>query len=191
MLLSHSLAKLRETFRPADRRVERVLGASSPEERARSLVSKSMLGDAAERCRLWSSDGITIQASNDSMIELACLVDSDGRGVRRKYEDEIAAGVRSNEELISRARFEKYGAAVYPDGSSTLRLSAGKVEGWTEEARNIGPFTTMGEVFARASGRSRFHYLPPGWPQEIELGRILSLILPLRTTWWAATRARR
>ena len=59
-------------------------------------------------------------------------------------------------EKLAAARFAVYGSSQYPDATGTLRLSWGKVEGWQENGRTIGPFTTWGGLWDRATGSEPF-----------------------------------
>ena len=59
-------------------------------------------------------------------------------------------------------RFAQSGTRAYPDATFTLRLSFGKVEGWQDHGRQVGPYTTIGGLFDRATGSDPFR-LPPTW----------------------------
>jgi hypothetical protein len=96
------------------------------------------------------------------MIELARRVDGDARAVRRQVEEEIEPVLKRSGELIARARFKLHGFDVYPDATFSPRLSYGRVRGWSEGGRTVGPFTTLGGAFERATGREPFE-LPPRW----------------------------
>ena len=52
-------------------------------------------------------------------------------------------------ERVAQARFAVYGDSVYPDATSSLRLSYGKVAGWTWRGAETGPYTTFAGLFAR------------------------------------------
>jgi hypothetical protein len=90
------------------------------------------------------------------------LVDPQARAVRKRYEDEVEAPVRAASEQIARARFRAYGTSVPPDATFTLRLNFGTVQGWTENGRQIEPFTTLGRLFERATGQEPFK-VPDSW----------------------------
>nr|MBA3525640.1 S46 family peptidase [Sphingomonas sp.] len=49
-----------------------------------------------------------------------------------------------------------YGDTLYPDATFTLRISYGKVAGWTEGGRQVPILTTMGGTFDRATGADPF-----------------------------------
>jgi hypothetical protein len=65
-------------------------------------------------------------------------------------------------EAIAKARFALFGTADYPDATFSPRLSFGTVRGWTEGNRTVAPFTTIGGMFERATGREPFE-LPGSW----------------------------
>jgi hypothetical protein len=96
------------------------------------------------------------------MIALAKLVDPPAREVRKKYEEQVAAVITKNSELIARARFVIYGTSTYPDATSTLRLSFGQVRGYEELGKSVTPFTTFARAFERATGKDPFA-LPKTW----------------------------
>jgi hypothetical protein len=67
-----------------------------------------------------------------------------------------------NAGRIARVRFARSGTQAYPDATFTLRLSFGTVEGWRANGKQVGPFTTVGGLFERATGSDPFR-LPPSW----------------------------
>ena len=79
-----------------------------------------------------------------------------------RYEQDVEAVENKNAELISQARFAQLGNSVYPDATSTLRLSYGEVAGWQERGQPVPPFTYFGGAFERATGVEPF-VLPPSW----------------------------
>ena len=67
-------------------------------------------------------------------------------------------------EKIARARFALYGDSLYPDATFTLRLSYGKIAGWSRQGRTVGPFTTFSGLYDRATGQPPFD-LDPRWTE--------------------------
>ncbi|MSP63062.1 MAG: S46 family peptidase [Myxococcales bacterium] len=160
--LTFGLGKLREQLGADDPFVKRVLGKESPDDLAARLVRGSKLKDLALRKRLWDGGKAAVDASDDPMILLAKQIDPDARAVRKKYEDEIEAVVKKNDELIAKARFAAQGTSAYPDATFTLRLSYGVVKGWEENGKPVKPITDLGGAFERATGRPPFE-LPETW----------------------------
>ncbi|CAL4869321.1 Dipeptidyl-peptidase 7 (plasmid) [Asticcacaulis sp. MM231] len=60
-------------------------------------------------------------------------------------------------EKIARVRFKAYGTSTYPDATFSLRLSYGKVAGWTYNGTTVPAYTYMGGLFDRATGQEPFN----------------------------------
>ena len=54
------------------------------------------------------------------------------------------------------------GDSIYPDATFTLRLSYGKIAGWTYRGRTVEPFTHFSGLYERATGEDPFR-LDPRW----------------------------
>jgi hypothetical protein len=96
------------------------------------------------------------------MIQLAVLVDPEARAVRKNYEENIESVIRKNSELVAKAKFELYGTGIYPDATSSLRLSYGSVKGYQEDGKQVAPITTMAGAYERHTGEDPFA-LPQTW----------------------------
>jgi hypothetical protein len=162
LTLSFGFERMREWLGPDDDIVRRLLAKDSPDTLAARDIEGSSLADPQVRMRLWNGGAQAVDASRDPMIELARRVDPQARAVRKRYEDEVEAPVRAASEQIARARFRVYGTSVPPDATFTLRLNFGTVQGWTEDGRQIEPFTTLGRLFERATGQEPFK-VPDSW----------------------------
>lgn len=160
--LSYWLSKTREFLTVDDPQVKRLLGRDSPEVLARRLVAGTRLGDPAERKRLWEGGLAAVQASDDPLIRFALAADADARRVRAAWEERVAGPTDAAAERIARARFAVYGDRVYPDATGTLRITYGRIEGWRQDGRLIGPFTTFAGLYDRATGAPPFE-LPERW----------------------------
>ncbi len=158
--LSWWLSKTREILTVDDPRVRALLGDESPEGMAERLASGSTLGDPAVRRALWEGGLEAIEASDDPMIRLALAMQPINRPVREQWEAEVEAPTARASEALAAARFAVYGDDVYPDATGTLRLSFGKVEGWTYEGRTVEPLTTFAGLFDRATGADPFVITP-------------------------------
>ena len=163
--MSFGLSKFREMLTTDDSLVQKVLGKRSPDEVSKALL-KSKLVNLAERKRLLDAltrgDRSVIDASKDPMILMAKLIDDDARGLRKRYEAEVASAIDRANEIIAKARFAAFGTAVYPDATFTLRLSYGKVAGWKERGVDVAPLTVMGGAFDRHTGAEPYA-LPASW----------------------------
>jgi hypothetical protein len=82
---------------------------------------------------------------------------------------------------IGRARFEVYGPAVPPDGSSSLRIADGVVQGYEYNGTWAAPFTTFYGMYDRfrANGPGTDWDLPYRWrtaPAALDLGTPLNFV---------------
>jgi hypothetical protein len=163
LALAFWLSKLRENLTADAPGTKIFLGRQSPEELAAALA-KSKLADPAYRKSLWDGGIAAVQASNDPMIRFVLATDAASRAVRKSYEDQVSAPTDRAQEKIAKARFAIYGTSIYPDATFSLRISYGKVEGWTEKGVPMAPFTRFGGLWSRATGRFPFD-LAPRWQQ--------------------------
>jgi hypothetical protein len=161
LMLGWSLSKLRAALGADDPVVRRALGRNSPEQVARTAVESSQLDSANIRHRMWS-DPDFMEVANDPMIRLAAAVDKEARAVRKDYETQVLSVLRSQGQVIARARFARDGTGIYPDATFTLRLSYGQVQGWQEGDQKVPAFTDFAGLYARATGNPPF-VLPQRW----------------------------
>jgi len=162
LTLSFGLERMRELLGPDAPVVRQLLSHDSPDTLAAHLVDGSQLADPAVRKRLWEGGAAAVDASQDPMIVLAREVDAQARVVRKEYEDEVQAPEEAASEKIAAARFKVYGASQPPDATFTLRLNVGTVAGWSENGREIVPFTELSQLFERATGQEPFK-VPDSW----------------------------
>lgn len=168
--LEYSLTKMREVLGVDHPFVRRVLGKKSPRELASELV-ESRLYDVSFREQLWNGGAQAVRASSDPMVRFALAIDADARPLRKWHDEQIEPQAVAAEERIAAAHFALYGRSQYPDATFTPRLSYGTVSGYVEQGRAIAPYTTFGQVFDRATGRSPFK-LPGSWLRAAEEGRV-------------------
>ena len=160
--LGWSLGKLREALGADDPFVQRVLGREGPREFAERVVAGSRLGEVEVRRALWEGGAAAVAASDDPMIVLAREIDADARALARRYDDEVETVEVANQQRIAQALFAVDGTNAYPDATFTLRLTYGQVQGWTEQAEEIPPFTTIAGAFRRHTGDAPYA-LPARW----------------------------
>ncbi|MBL8222678.1 MAG: S46 family peptidase, partial [Bryobacterales bacterium] len=156
------LHDLRELLGPDDPTVRALFGKRSPRDIATEAVKNSKLGSVAARKALMEGGRQALAGSTDSMIVLARMVDPYARAARKRMEDEVESVLTAGMERLARARFAVYGTSLYPDATFTLRLSYGSVKGWTENGKQVPPFTIFGGVYERNTGSFPFA-LPPSW----------------------------
>ncbi|MFC7536375.1 S46 family peptidase [Sphingomonas sp. GCM10030256] len=156
LTLGWSLSKAREYLGADDPQTRLMLGRDSPEGLAKQLVSGTRLADPAYRKQLWDGGAAAIAASNDPMIQYARRLDARDRELTRLFNERYDAPVTAAQARLATARFGAYGATVYPDATFTLRISYGKVAGWTERGQQVPTRTTLGGAFERATGADPF-----------------------------------
>jgi hypothetical protein len=149
------LSKTREYLTADDPNTKLLLGRDSPEMLAAQLA-KSKLGDAAVRKALWDGGLKAVMASNDPMIRFVLRIDPDARRLRTAYDEQVTGPTTAAAEKIAKARFAVYGDSIYPDATFTLRLSYGKIAGWTYRGVTVPSFTNFGGLYERATGQDPF-----------------------------------
>jgi hypothetical protein len=154
------LSKLREVLTVDDPRVRTLLGNESPEALAARLATGTRLGDPAVRRALWEGGLAAVEASQDPLIRFALRAQPVTRAARADYEERVQAPTDRASETLARARFAAYGTSLYPDATGTLRLTWGRIEGWTDEGRTFAPTTTFAGLWDRATGAEPFALAP-------------------------------
>jgi hypothetical protein len=154
------LTKLREELTADAPETQLYLGKDSPQNLAKTLAA-SKLGDAGVRKQLWEGGTRAIMASDDPMIRYVLKTDESARAVRKAYEERVDGPTDRAAERIARARFAVYGTSVYPDATFSLRLTYGRINGWTYRGRTVPAMTTFAGLFQRVTG-----YFPFALPQR-------------------------
>ena len=164
MTLADSLSQWLEVA-PTDPLVQQVLAGKSPQERASELVHGTKLRDVAARKALGEGGKAAVDASTDPMIQVARIVDTRARELRKQYDDNIAEVLRQSYAKIANAQFKTSGGDTYPDATFTLRLSYGTVKGFTENGQAIPWATEIGGTFEHAAehGNEGEFKLPKSW----------------------------
>lgn len=159
-ILAFAFEEMRRDLGPDHPFVRLTLEDRTPRALAENLTQKTRLTDPAVREELFEGGRAAIERSDDPMIELAKRLDPMARELRERYENEIEAVVDRAAERIAQARFTLLGREVYPDATSSLRLTYGKVAGFPHLGEPVEPFTKIRGLFARATGQPPFA-LPP------------------------------
>ncbi len=129
--------------------VKQIMAGKNPRERAAELIAGTKMGDASTRKALFAGGKAAVDASTDSMIQLAKLVDARARELRTRYDNEVLAVERDAYSKIAQSVFATQGDAAYPDGTFTLRMSFGQVKGYLENGKQVTPFTEVRGLFIR------------------------------------------
>ncbi len=166
--LADSLALLVEGLGGDNPLVEKVLAGRSPRARAANLVDNSDLHEVAKRKELAKGGSSAIASSEDPMIRMASLVDSESRALRKTYEEDVQEVERQAYAGISDAMFALQGTTTYPDATFTLRLSFGTIRGYNEGGTRIPAWTTLGGAFEHEAnhGKEKPWRLPSLWHEK-------------------------
>jgi len=159
LALEFWLSKLRENLTADSDGTKLFLGKDSPETLSAKLA-KSKLGDPKNRKALWDGGLAAIKASNDPMIKFVLATDDASRAVRKDYETRVTGPVDRAAQKIAQARFAVYGTSLYPDATFSVRLSYGKVGGWSENGVTVPAFTYYKGLWDRATGQFPFNLMP-------------------------------
>ena len=154
--LSFWLSKTREYLGADSPQVKALLGRDSPEQLADRLVTGTKLADPAARKALFDGGMAAVRASKDPLIQFVLRNDPAARALRTAYAQKVDAPVTAAQAKLARARFAAYGAGNYPDATFTLRISYGKVDGWTERGAKVPYRTTLAGLYERATGQEPF-----------------------------------
>ena len=160
LTMEWSLSKAREYLGADHRQTKLLLGKESPEALSQRLVSGSKLADPAVRKALWEGGAAAIAASKDPMIVYARSLDPNARRLKAIYDEKVDGPLTAARAKLADARFAAYGDSVYPDATFSLRITYGKVGGWTENGNPVGYRTQWGGAFDRATGYKPFALAP-------------------------------
>jgi hypothetical protein len=137
--------------------VQKVLDSKSPQQLATELVLGTKLKDVAFRRKLYEGSAADVKAANDPMIELARLIDSEARALRKTIETQEEIKEQAH-AAIARAKFDIEKTSSYPDATFTLRLAFGEVKGYEENGKQIPFQTTIAGLYEHAA---EHQYKPP------------------------------
>ncbi len=163
--LADSLSMFMERAGADNQWVRKTLQGKSPQARASELVRGSRLKDVAYRKELAKGGRAAIEGSNDPMILLARTIDPPSRELRKTYDEKVDEPMKQAYAKIAKAHFAVEGTDTYPDATFTLRLAYGTVKGYTENGKNVPPWTTIGGAFRHADehGSKPPFQLPQSW----------------------------
>ena len=160
LAMEWSLSKAREYLGADDSETKLLLGKESPEGLAARLVAGTRLADPVYRALLWKSGKAGVDASSDPMIVYARKLDANQRELEKKYDALVDGPTTAAQAKLADARFNAYGNTIYPDATFTLRISYGKVMGWTERGVGVPTRTLIGGTYERATGAEPFDLAP-------------------------------
>jgi hypothetical protein len=97
------------------------------------------------------------------LADLAKLLEPAAQKIRKKHDDLIGSLETSATEKIAQYRFKLFGAAEYPDATSTPRVEFGVVKGYTDRAAVAMPFAaTFGGLYYRKNDQGPYE-VPQRW----------------------------
>lgn len=161
LVLEFWLSKARENLTADSPYTRLLLERDSPEALSEALAA-SRLGDPTLRKALWDGGMAAVTASRDPMIQYALRIDEGARRLRTQWNEHVTGPSTLASEQVAKARFAVYGDTIYPDATFTLRLSYGKVAGWTYRGAEIPPFIYFPGLYERATGKAPYA-LDPRW----------------------------
>lgn len=142
-----------------DLQVKVILAGKTPKQAAEAMVEATKLKDPAARV----VSGI---APDDPVIHLAALLDPQAVRLRKQREEIVGALEVSAAEKIAQYRLKLFGAADYPDGTSTPRISFGVVSGYTDRAAVPQPFAaTFSGLYYRVNNNGPWQ-VPQNWVES-------------------------
>lgn len=120
------------------------------------LFNNTRLGDATERIRMYGETTQQLDARNDAMLQFAAslmpLVESDEQR-DLAYEGAMSRLRPGYFDVLRKVA----GANLYPDANSSLRLTYGRVEGYSpRDATEFRPQTTLSGVVQKETGKEPF-----------------------------------
>jgi hypothetical protein len=149
------LTKVREYLTADAPETRLMLGKDSPEQLSRRLASSRLI-DPAYRKQLWEGGQAGIDASDDPLIRYVAATDAAARAVRKSYQERVGGPVERAQARLAKVRFAVYGTSISPDATFTLRLSYGKISGWTAHDQTVPSFTYFKGLYARATDQPPF-----------------------------------
>src|SRR5262245_45548657 len=157
-LLADSLQESLEELGPAHPFIKAALGGKSSGDAAAALLRGTTLADPAVRKQFIDGGEAAVAASTDPLIVLGRALDPLARDTQKTMERDVESIEAAAAEKIGQARFAVYGSSVYPDATFTLRLSYGKVTGYSMNG-TVAPYkTTFAGLIDRAAS---FDNKPP------------------------------
>ncbi len=164
--LSASLEFVQQELGSTHPGVIQMLAGKTPAKRAAELIEGSQLDRADARKSILEGGSDAIEKSQDSLILLAKQLDPLARSLRKKFETEIEVPNQKSFAKLSKIFFKLFGTTLYPDATSTLRVTYGAIRGYVDPAKGkIAPFTDLGGAFdhSQSHGSEEPYALPSSW----------------------------
>jgi len=173
--LALALEDIATAYGPGHAFTRAALGSRTPQDAADAMLTATAVNDTAGVRRAAAGE----LASDPAMQLMNAIMPSV-----LAFEAEQAR-INAEEATLSaqmgRARFEIYGPAIPPDGSSSPRIADGVVQGYEYNGTLAAPFTTFYGVYDRnrSHGAGSDWDLPYRWrvpPMGLDLGTPLNFV---------------
>lgn len=178
--LADELARLVEHRGGDDPLVAKVLAGKGPRERAAELIEGTKLDDISVRKAFLEGNLDEINRSDDAMIDLARVLESEYRRIR-SISEELDERERQAYAKITEVVSQLQGDSGYPDATFTLRLAFGQVKSYPQDGQTISSSTNFGGAFdheAKHAGQTDFD-LPKSYADakdEMDLSTQLNFV---------------
>lgn len=166
VLLADSIARTLELRGFDDPVCQQILNGKNPANRAAELIAGTQLQQVDYRKSLAAGGLAAVQSSQDTLIQLARLVNPEIRRLRT-ITDRLDEQDKQAYAQIAEARFATQGTSTYPDATFTLRLAFGPVTGYEQNGQQIPAWTTIGGAYQheQAHEGQADYRLPASWQQ--------------------------
>jgi hypothetical protein len=161
MMLAQYLGEL-QALGEKEAPLKTILAGATPQAAAERIVKTSLLKDAAGRTRLAANRDAALKSA-DGVIALASSIDSAALRLRKEHDEIIGTLEVTSQEKIAGFRLKLFGAADYPDGTSTPRVEYGVVKGYIDRAAVPQPYgSTFSGLYYRKDNDGVWQ-LPQRW----------------------------
>lgn len=134
-----------------DEFIKTSIGSSNPSKLSKKLIAGTNLHKVEFRKELLGKSFEELKKVKDPLLAWVIKLEPLLRKSRDWYDDEIESIQVTEGSKLSKLKFSAFGKSIYPDATFTLRLSFGKVKGFTEESTIKIPFlTTFYGLFDRS-----------------------------------------
>jgi len=122
-----------------------------------ALYANTKIGSQEERSKMLTESVAQLRARKDSMIDLAFALLPLFEERERQELAYTGAMARLRPRYFELLRQVSNGAVLYPDANSTLRITIGRVEGYSpKDATYYGPQTTLRGLLEKETGQDPF-----------------------------------
>ncbi|PZR12052.1 MAG: S46 family peptidase [Archangium gephyra] len=126
------------------------------EKKVAALYANSKIFDLETRKAMFDESIEQLKARKDALVDLGLGLDAERRALRDRR-DAFSGRVLKLRPIWRRAVIASEGKPIAPDANSTLRVSFGRVKGYSpREAVMMTPHTTLAGVMAKDTGEEPF-----------------------------------